>query len=297
MAISKYGVFVDVVKFKSLSQAAYYHNYTVPAVSQIIKGLEKDLGLTLLNRSHAGVSLTADGEHLYPFIETLAKAETNLNEEASRILSLESGTIRIGTFSSVSFNVLVPLLRDFKQEYPKIRIELRHGDNFSIENMLSRGTVDLGILDLPTSSDFTTYPILKDPFVAVLPENHPCAKLDTVPLDIYEKYPVILFDEDTNKEAAGVLRKHKIHTMVEYMSADDRTILSMIEEGMCIGFMGRMILRRTDYKIAVKPTVPECYREIAFAVKNPKELSLAMRCFLDYALENIKKYTKELDNA
>ncbi len=294
MAISKYGIFLDVVKFQSLSQAAYYNNYTVPAVSQIIKTLEKDLGFTLLNRSHAGVSLTADGERLYPYIEKIAKAENTLIEEASKLLSLESGTIRIGTFSSVSYNLLVPMIRDFKQLYPQIHIEMQHGDNLSIEKMLNRGIVELGIIDLPASPNVTAYPILKDQFMAVLPKDHPYAGAESVPLDIYEQYPVILFDEDTNKEAAGVLRKNKIRTKVEYVSADDQTILSMIEEGMCIGFMGKMIVRRTNYNIAIVPTYPPCYREIALIVKNPDELSLAMRCFLDFSLKNIEKYTENL---
>jgi len=292
MSKSKYEIWMDVIKFQSLSQAAYYNNYTVPAISQIIKSLEKELGVTLLNRSHSGVSLTSEGEHLYAYVEKVVQAEAALQEEASKLSGIEGGTIRIGTFSSISSHVLVPIIRDFKSKHPKIHIELQHGDNLAIETMLSRGIVDLGIVDLPISSEFTTYSILKDPFVAVLPANHPCAGMERVPLSVFEEYPVVLFNEDTNKEAAGILRKNRIHANVEYLSSDDPTILSMIEEGMCIGFMGSLILHKTNYNIVTRPTEPSIVREIAFAAKDMAEASPAVHRFLDFALENIRKYTR-----
>ena len=136
--INKYEVFLKVVEFGSLSQAAAYCNYSQSAVSQIIRSLEKELQVTLLTRSHAGVRLTSDGKSLLPYIEELARSFDLLYRKTREIHGIESGLVRIGTFYSISNHILVPILDDFRKEYPNIRIELLHGDNKTIEDAIAR---------------------------------------------------------------------------------------------------------------------------------------------------------------
>ena len=57
MKKSKYEVFMKIIEYGSLSRAAMYCNYSQSAVSQIVASLEEELGVTLLNRNHAGVSM------------------------------------------------------------------------------------------------------------------------------------------------------------------------------------------------------------------------------------------------
>lgn len=79
MKKSKYEVFVKVVELGSLSRAADYCNYSQSAVSQIVSSIENELGITLLNRNHAGVWLTSDGEQLLPHIHNLSNAHTDFD--------------------------------------------------------------------------------------------------------------------------------------------------------------------------------------------------------------------------
>ena len=90
MVFSKYTMFLKVIELGSMSKAAAECNYSQSAVSQIISSLEKELQLTLLNRSQTGIWLTSDGKYMLPYIEALSNAEQNIYKQASKLKGVES---------------------------------------------------------------------------------------------------------------------------------------------------------------------------------------------------------------
>lgn len=294
MKPSKYEVFLKIIEFGSLSRTADYCNYSQSAISQIVRSLETELGMTLLNRNHAGVWLTSEGEQLLPYIRNLNRAHMELSEKASELLGVESGLIRIGTFSSISCHLLAPILKDFKTEHPNIRFELYQGDYQEIETWISEGNVDFGFVDLPTPREFETIPIMEDRMLALLPAGHPYAKERIVPLEIFEREPTILLEEGTKKEVLETFRKHHLKPRVEYLTEDDYTIMSMVENGLGISILGELVLQRINYRIVIKETVPEFSRKIGIALKSRRQSPIAVRCFLDYIEENVDSYISQI---
>lgn len=278
------------MEFGSLSRAAEYCNYSQSAVSQIVNSLEHELGMSLLHRSHAGVWLTSEGEHLLPYIRNLSRAHIELSEKASELLGVESGLIRIGTFSSISCHLLAPILKDFKAQHPNIRFELYQGDYQKIETWISDGIVDFGFVDLPTLREFDTIPIRDDRMLALLPANHPYADEAFVPLKLFEQEPVVLLKEGTEKEVLEMFRKQRLKPKIEYLVEDDYTIMSMVENGLGISILGELVLQKITYRIVIKETMPKFSRKMGIAIKDRREASLAVRCFLDYVEENLDSY-------
>ena len=279
---SKYAVFLKVAELGSMSKAAMHCNYSQSAVSQIISSLEDELQMTLLNRSQSGVTLTSDGEQLLPYIKQLRNAQELLTEQAAKLKGAEIGHIRIGTFSSVSCHVLAPVLKEFKAVYPNISIEIREGDDAGVNEMLLRDEVDFGFMDAPVPAGFDSLLVRRDPFVAVVSEDSPYAVAEAVPLPVYSSEPTALFDEGSQKEAMGVFRKNKIAPRVEYTSRDDNLILSLIENNLCIGYMGRLILTKNSYRVVSRPTVPQYYREIMLVVRSIENASPAAAHFVEF---------------
>lgn len=290
MKISKYEVFVKAVEFGSLSRAADFCNYSQSAVSQIINSIENEVGITLLNRNHAGVWLTSDGEQLLPYIHNLSKAHNDLSDKVFELLGIESGLIRIGTFSSISCHLLSPLLKDFKSEHPNIKFELFQGDYKKIETWISEGTVDFGFVDLPTLKEFEVIYIKDDRMLALLPAKHRYAKEEAIPLKIFEDEPVILLEEGTKKEVLEMFRKNRLKPKIEYRTEDDYTIMSMVENGLGISILAELVLQKSQYNIVIKETSPKFSRKIGIALKNRKQASMAVRCFLDFVEENLHRY-------
>ena len=282
MSFSRYSVFLKVVELGSMSRAAVYCNYSQSAVSQIISSLEKELQMTLLNRGQNGIWLTSEGKHMLPYIEKLRDAEEAVYDQSAKLRGIESGHLRIGTFSSVSRHILLPVIQAFKRDHPHVTIEIKEGDNLAIESWLQRGTADFGFLDAPALPGFETIPVCRDPFVAVMAKDSPYAAMDTVPIKIFETAPMILFDENTKKEAAGILHMNHIKPRVEFTSRDDNVILSLIEGGQCIGFMGKLVLTDMPFDVVSRPTDPQFYRDIVLAVKDRSAASVAAQHFIEY---------------
>ena len=295
MNYSKYEVFLKVVEFGSMSQAATYCNYSQSAVSQIVSSLEQELKVTVLKRSQTGIQLTSDGNHLLPYIQELSRAEERVYVESDKLRGVETGNIRLGTFSSVACYILVPILTKFKKAYPNINIEVREGDNLQIESWLSEGSVDLGFIDAPAPTGFDTIDIYTDPFVAVMSNDREFTKLKKVPLKTFEETPMVLFNEGTKKEAAGLLHKQKIKPKVEYVSRDDSMILSLIENDLCIGYMGRLIINRTRYNVTYRYTDPQFERKIVLALRDMEKANSATKKLIDFISEHLKSALDELE--
>ena len=118
--ISKYGVFCRVVDTGNFTKAAQLCGYSQSAVSQNIKALETELGVTLFDRRKDGIKLTLDGEQFMPYIRAVWTAELALEEKRREMTGLENSTIRIGTFTSVSRNLLPGLMQSFKKLHPMV---------------------------------------------------------------------------------------------------------------------------------------------------------------------------------
>lgn len=297
MVFSKYTMFLKVIELGSMSKAAAECNYSQSAVSQIISSLEKELQLTLLNRSQTGIWLTSDGKYMLPYIEALSNAEQNIYKQASKLKGVESGRIVLGTFSSVSCHILMPIIKAFKDAYPNINIEIREGDNLAIESWLAKGSIDFGFIDSPTLPGFETIHVCRDPFVAVMSEEGVYANRDDIPVEIFEETPMIIVDEGSPKEAGGILRQINITPNVVHSSKDNSLILSMIENRLCLGYMGKLVLTKTPYKIISKPTVPQFYRDIVLTIKDRNAASVATQKFLEFFEENLESVLAEIGYA
>lgn len=93
---------MKVVELGSLTKAADALGFTQSGVSHAISSLEEELGFTLLLRGRSGVRLTPNGEQLLKPIREMLNWNEQLKQVAASIHGLETGTVRIGTFTSVS---------------------------------------------------------------------------------------------------------------------------------------------------------------------------------------------------
>ena len=214
-----------------------------------------------------------------------------------KLKGVESGRIVLGTFSSVSCHILMPIIKAFKDAYPNINIEIREGDNLAIESWLAKGSIDFGFIDSPTLPGFETIHVCRDPFVAVMSEEGVYANRDDIPVEIFEETPMIIVDEGSPKEAGGILRQINITPNIVHSSKDNSLILSMIENRLCLGYMGKLVLTKTPYKIISKPTVPQFYRDIVLTIKDRNAASVATQKFLEFFEENLESVLAEIGYA
>lgn len=282
MNIQKYMAFIKTVELGSFTRAAEILNYSQSGISRMIHDLEKEWNVSLLERGRAGVKLTSDGLRLLPYAKNVCVEFEKLQMRVDELNGMQSGLIRIGTFSSVATHWLPNIIKEFQKDYPNIDYELLPGDYKEIEEWILNGRVDLGFLRLPAHPDLDTIFLEQDKLVAVLPENHPLAGCDKFPMQALCEEPFILLEKGAKAEISEIFEKCVLKPLVRFTTWDDYAIMSMVESGLGISILPQLILKRVPYHIVAKELDVPAYRNIGLAVRNKKSVSLAVEKFMGY---------------
>lgn len=87
------------------------------------------------------------------------------------------------------------------------------------------------------------------------------------PAKALERYPFLMLEKNNNKEFSNLLLQNKITPRVHLTTWDDYAILSMVEKGLGISILPRLILKRIPHRIVIKSLEVPAYRKIGFAVR------------------------------
>lgn len=282
MNIQKFMAFVKTVEYGSFTKAAEMLNYSQSGISRMINDLERDWKVTLLERGKAGVRLTSDGVKLLPYAKSVCREYEKLLTQVDELNGLQSGLIRIGTFSSVAAHWLPNIIKAFQNDYPNIDYELLLGEYSEIEEWILEGRVDCGFLCLPTHSALDTIFLEQDKFLAVLPENHPLTELDKIPVAALCEEPFMLLEKGKKTEISEIFEKRGLTPNTHFTTIDDYAVMSMVESGLGVSILPQLILKRIPYKIVTKELDVPAYRNIGLAMRNKQTASLAVKRFIDY---------------
>ena len=280
--VQKYQAFVTTVACGSFTQAARQLHYAQSGIRRMSHELEEEWQVTLLERGRAGVRLTSEGTALLPWAQQVCRAYEALQNQVEALHEVQSGLIRIGLFSSVATHWMPNIIRAFQQDYPNIDYELLLGDYTEIEDWIQSGRVDCGFLRLPTCPAFDTIPLELDELMAILPEDHPLAASDRVPLEALCQEPFLLLEKGGQSEVGALFQRAGLQPQVRFTTWDDYAVLSMVESGMGLAILPKLILRRIPYRVAIRPLAEPAYREIGVALRDRAGASRAVGRFLEY---------------
>lgn len=287
--ISKYGIFCKVIEYGSFTKVASMYGYSQSAISQTIKSLEREIGHILIERKKDGICLTSDGEQFLPYIRAIYSSEENLWKKQNEVRGLENSTIKIGTFTSVSRNILPALMKKFNSIYPTVSFVLRQGEYTSIEKWVKEGTVDFGFVNTDIVTDLETRVLYQDHMLAILPPDHILADLKQIPLERLTREPFILLDEGDYSVPLASFKENNLYPEIVYEVYDDYTILAMVKQGLGVSLVYEMLLAGYHYDLIAKPVAENLKRTVGLAWKNWDTLSYAARTFIKFICEELHK--------
>lgn len=177
-------LFVSVVRLGSLSKAAKSHRIAQPSASTRIRSLERQLGLTLLERSPSGSTPTAAGSLVAGWAEGVLRSATELNAGVSALKARRSGRLRVAASFTIAEYLLPPWLEQFLRNRPDDSIKLEVANSAAVLQRLRSQDADVGFvessLDTPEMHEQV---VAFDRLLAVVGRAHPWANLDSVPLE------------------------------------------------------------------------------------------------------------------
>ena len=278
----KYLAFVETVDKGSFTKAAESLDYAQSSISKMIADLEKEWGISLLQRNKKGVCLTSSGEQLLPYARKILKDFEEMQQKVHAMNGIQSGRVRIGTFSSVAINWLPNIFSKFQKDYPGIDYEMLLGDYDEVEKWIDEGRVDCGFLRLPSANNFDVISLKQDEYKAVLPPNHPLAQKEFLDYKDLDEQPFLLLEHGGKTEVSELLETYNVHPNIRFTTWEDYAIMSMVEKGLGIGILPELIMKRIPYQIAIRPFRTPYFREIVLAMKDRSQLNPAVKMFIEY---------------
>lgn len=287
--MNRYLALQKIVEMKSFTKAAKALGYTQSSISQMVASLESELSMKLLVRSRNGASLTLEGKELYPFIERTILQYRAMQEKAREMQGLETGIIRVGTLTSITCHWMPMLIKEFQKIYPNVQFLFHDGDYTSIQEWIKTGAVDFGFITPPAVTGMETVTIKDGEMLAVLPKSHPLAEGVSVPLAALTEEPFILLEEGHYNEPLEAFHAAGLEPNIKYTIHDDFAIMTMVEAGLGVSILAKLMLRRTNYEIVCLPVEPPIYRSLAIGYKDKNSLPIASKYFIEYLLDNVDR--------
>ncbi|WP_339225729.1 LysR family transcriptional regulator [Paenibacillus sp. FSL H7-0357] len=278
-------LFVKIAESGSFTKAGLALNMTQPAVSRAISALESELAVKLLLRDRrSGLMLTDIGKRVLIIFREILNGFDKVEQEISAEKGLEKGLIRIGAFPVASAYFVPKIIRSITEKYPEIEIVLYEGSVAEVKEWLETRFIDVGFI-IPPQEEFATIPLYREKLYAVLPGDHPLREKHVICVKDLEDEPMLICRAGYEPPVVDLFLRGGSKLNVKYEVNSYMTALNMVKEGLAVGVMSQLSLLSPPPNVIIKELAPDAYRDIHLAVHTLEETSIAVRLFMDTALQ------------
>jgi len=283
-----YKVFYTVARCGSLTKAAQELFISQPAVSQAIKQFEGQLGVSLFNRTHRGMELSASGgKVIFKQVEDALNLLEDAENKLTEIKKTASGLIRIGATDSIFAHVLSDKIAEYNEKFPAVKLELISSTSPYTLNQLKDGRCDVAFINLPVEDGdvrfYGTVGSLSDAFVGG--SKYASLKDEVIPLKSLHEYPLLMIEENTvaRKALSDYLGTLGVNLAPDIEVANWDLMKKLVAKGMGLGCVPREYCKEEFasgelFEIKTEPALP--VRGIGVAIAKHVNLTYAMKQFL-----------------
>ena len=180
MELFQLETFLAVAEEKSFSRAAKRLHRTQPAVSQMIRNLEEELGEMLLDRSSRDGTLTDAGKLLHEYAQELLNLRNEARMSLVELRQLQKGRLTVAANEYTSL-YLLHVLHEFRRVHPMIRIAIQRTLASKVPQHLQEHAAELGTISFrPEDTQLRSLVVYRDELAFVVPPTHPLATATNV---------------------------------------------------------------------------------------------------------------------
>ncbi len=180
MELHQLEAFLAVAQEGSFSRAAQKLHRTQPAVSQVIRNLEEELGEKLFDRSSRDGVLTDAGHLLLEYAEKLLNLRGETRRALVELRQLQSGKLHLAANEFTSI-YLLGVLHEYRRLYPMVKVAVQRSYASRIPQKVLAREVELGLVSFrPDDSELRSIVVYRDELAFVVPPKHPFARLKSV---------------------------------------------------------------------------------------------------------------------
>lgn len=280
MSIQKYRAFLATIENQSLTRTAEQLGYTQPGISHMLSSLEHEIGFPLLVRTNDGIFPTEDARQLQYYMRQIVTAEDTLQEIVHKIQGVESGSLRIGTFSSTSARWLPTIISTFLSRHGNIKLQILEGTHSEVCQWLTEGMVDLAFVSAPVPEKFAFIPLWDDPILAALSRDHPLAGQETIDPQELIRYPFIVPYEGADETVWQVMDAERLTPNVKFRIKGDSITMAMIGQNLGVSLIPELTLAELSEQIVTRPLTGHYFRTLGVCMRSERHASPAAKEFL-----------------
>ena len=229
--------FVAVAEELHFGRAAEKLHIAQPPLSQQIQQLEREMGVMLFHRANRRVTLTAAGAVFLTETRRSLEGIAQAVQAAQRAARGEVGLLAVGFVASATYDILPALLSEYRSRFPDVELLLYEQNSAEQAAALADKRINVG-LARPSIEDavLVVETVLREPFLAALPEAHPLASRKGLALRELANEPFILFPENPKPSYADAIKavcaRAGFSPQVVQEAREMQTALSLIAAGL-----------------------------------------------------------------
>ncbi len=249
--------FIAVYEAKSISKAAQKLYMTQPSLTRLIQGIEEQVGSSLFTRTREGLIPTLTGELYMDKANQILKIQKDFELSLAFVNDSNRGRLTIGTKSFFSSSVLPKVISSFQKKFQNVEITIFESLGNDVEKEITKNSVDVAIVHLPTSSDqLVCLPVGKEKFYIAISKDDEINNLAFKKSDglLYFnlsdlKDKDFLFAQPNQKirqETDRIISLAKISPNIKLQCTNIHTINNLVSEGVGVSIIPSSYINFND---------------------------------------------------
>ena len=273
MDAKKVQALLAAVDLGSLTSAASELGYTQSGLTHMMNSLETELGLTLLLRGKSGVRLSPAGQELLPELRSLADAADALDLAAEQLRQRNCSTLRLGAYSSIARHWVPQIMAEYRKVCPDTQVSLLMDGLVELYSAVRDDQLDciMTSYDESLAQGFGWIPLWEDELVAVLPESFPLEG-DVMPVERFDESQFLMPSQGADTYILPIFSAspRKVEPHIITTNLDDESIVSMVEHGLGVSLLSRLVVKGMSYQVKIVPISPKYFRSLGIIVSEKR---------------------------
>jgi LysR family hydrogen peroxide-inducible transcriptional activator len=267
----------------SFSRAAEHCQVTQPSLSQQVLKLEEDLSAKLFDRLGRSIRLTEAGRAFLPHARSiLSQMESARLSVADKSADVH-GSVAVGVIPTIAPYLMPRNTMAFAKKYPEAKLRIVEETTPVLVESLRNLSIDLAILALPLRhKDLELFPLHTEPLFAVLPKDHPRARLKSLALkDLRGESFVMLRDGHCFRDLSITACAHaRVTPRIAFESGQFSSLFGMVGAGVGVSLVPEMAIDRNANCLYVRLSDAHATRTIVAAVLRGRSFNRLQQAFL-----------------
>ncbi len=229
-----------------------------PGISKQLKLLEQELGVQLFTRKGKSLAaITPAGRDVIARARRIMREAENIRNLASDLSGEQEGTLSIGTTHTQARHVLPDVIKEFRERYPKINLELHQGTSEQIAELVAANRVDFAIAtgSRQLFPGLVLLPCFRWDRIILVPNGHPLTEVkeggvQRLTLPVLAGYPLVTYVFGTTGESSlkKAFAEQGLEPNVVFTARDADIIKTYVRMGMGVGIVAPMAYECQDQK-------------------------------------------------